>query len=122
MQPRYAVDFAMTDTNQADIPVSQEARGLSHNIGSTGFRIESGAHHPWDWRLLYEGNCIAGIDADSLPAIRQAIAAAEQRGRLAGMDEAAGIVAQFERPRMDCDDYTFIREAVQAILSAKDRT
>jgi hypothetical protein len=82
----------MTDTNKAHIPISQAA---PFNELTPSQQLAQ-VHREWS-------------QADF------------ERGRLAGMDEAAGIVAQFERPRMDCDDYTFIREATQAILSAKDR-
>jgi hypothetical protein len=51
---------------------------------------------------------------------QSAIDAAEKRGRAKALREAAKVVDRFERPRMDADDYTFIREAGAAILKLEN--
>jgi hypothetical protein len=50
------------------------AAGLTHKVGNTGFEFRRGAHYPWEYVLYFNGEGIAGVDADFIPKPRKALA------------------------------------------------
>jgi hypothetical protein len=92
-------------------PISDEAREAAADFIRQA---------PLGLQVMVDGTTSAMLVNIIGRAIDAAEKRGEMRGRAKGLREAAGMVSRFERPRMDADDYTFIREASAAILKLEN--
>lgn len=80
------------------------------DVGARRLRVDLRPDHD-PWLDHYEPTVTPLYPASALEAARRE-----------ALEEAAKRVEQFERPRMDHDEYTFIREAANAVRALKENT